>query len=150
MSTPDYISEKYITVNDGLLHLGFTPTQIKVMLEPERTRYTNWVAEANNKVEADTFPFSDNTPLVKGTKEFTFCKSAALNWLIYKKRDLAGSKNAISAKNDYDRDIKAVKELIAKTPSKKMFPIGTKTTDSTAEIIIPYSQTQGFPPDLLY
>lgn len=150
MSSTNYISEKYITVDDALLHLGFTSAQIKAMLDPERTRYINWTTEANNKVEADTFPYSDNTPLVKGTKEYTFAKSAALNWVVYKKRDKEGSKNATNAKNDYDRDIKEVKNLLSKTPSLKMDPIGTLTTDSTADIIRPYSQYQGFPPDILF
>lgn len=152
MSTPNYISEKYVTTDDALLHLGFTPDQIKALPGTERTRYQNWVTEGNNKFEADTFPYTDNTPVLKGTKEYTFAKSAVLNWIVYKKRDKEGSKNASSARKDYEDDVQRVITLLSKSPTNKMYPIQKDnfTTDSTADIITPYSQTQGFPPSLLY
>lgn len=150
MSTPDYVPEKYITLDDALKHFGWSQQQINDIDEVTKGRYIRWVREANNIVEGFLFQFSDNIPLVDGSKELTFVKSAALNWIVYKKRDKDGSKNASAALKDHERDLKMVANLIAKTPSKRYNPIETITTDVTADIIIPYSQTQGYPPDLLY
>lgn len=150
MSTADYVPEKYITVDDALQHFGWTNQQINDIDEVTKERYLRWVREANNNVEGFLFQFSDVIPLADGSKELTYVKSAALNWVVYKKRDKDGSKNATSAKNDYLADLKMVANLISKEPSKRYDPIETITTDVTADIIVPYSQTQGYPPDLLY
>lgn len=150
MSVADYVPEKYITLDDALKHFGWTQQQINDIDAQTKQRYERWVREANNNVESFLFQFSDDIPLKDGTKELTYVKSAALNWVVYKKRDKDGSKNAGSARKDYESDLKMVANLIAKTPSDRYDPIHTITTDVTADIIIPYSQTQGYPPDLLY
>jgi len=150
MSIADYVPEKYITLDDALKHFGWTQQQINDIDAETKQRYERWVREANNNVESFLFQFSDDIPLKEGTKELTYVKSAALNWVVYKKRDKDGSKNAGSAKADYTADLKMVANLIAKIPSDRYDPIHSITTDVTADIIIPYSQTQGYPPDLLY
>ena len=150
MSVSDYVPEKYVTVDDALKHFGWSQQQINEIDATTKQRYDRWVREANNIVEGFLFQFSDVIPLADGSKELTFVKSAALNWIVYKKRDKDGSKNAPSALKDHERDLKMVSNLIAKTPSKRYDPIAAITTDSTADIIVPYSQTQGYPPDLLY
>ena len=150
MSTADYVPEKYITLDDALKHFGWTQQQINDIDAPTKQRYERWVREANNNVEGFLFQFSDVIPLADGSKELTYVKSAALNWVVYKKRDKDGSKNAGSALKDYDRDLAMVANLISKEPSKRYDPIAAITTDVTADIIIPYSQTQGYPPDLLF
>jgi len=150
MSVADYVPEKYVTVDDALKHLGWTQQQINDIDAPTKSRYERWVREANNIVEGFLFQYSDAIPLKEGSKELTFIKSAALNWVVYKKRDKNGSKNASAAMKDHDRDLKMVETLLAKTPSKRYEPIHAITTDSTRDIIPPYSQTQGYPPDLLY
>lgn len=150
MSVEDYVPEKYITLDDALKHFGWSQQQINDIDEVTKGRYIRWVREANNIVEGYLFEFSDDIPLKEGSKELTFVKSAALNWIVYKKRDKDGSKNARDALKDHERDLKMVATLLAKTPSKRHDPIAAITTDSTADIIVPYSQTQGYPPDLLY
>jgi len=150
MSVADYVPEKYVTLDDALKHFGWTQQQINDIDAATKQRYQRWVREANNIVEGFLFQYSDDIPLLDGSKELTFVKSAALNWVVYKKRDKDGSKNAPSALKDHDRDLKMVANLIAKTPSDRYDPIFAITTDSTLDIIVPYSQTQGYPPDLLY
>lgn len=150
MMSTDYIAERYITIDDALDNLGFTKPQQESMPQIEKNRYQDWVKESNNKIEIALSEFTDVLPLKAGSQEMTFAKSAALNWLIYKKRDLAGSKNATNAKGDYDRDILDIKTLLRKRPTDKQFPIGVKRSDSLQDYAIPYSQTSGWPPDLLY
>ena len=146
----DYSSDKYITFEDGLRRLGWSESQIKEISAEDKSKYISWAKEANGNVEAETFIVSDNTPLPKGTPQYTFARNAALNWFVYKSRDEAGSKNATNAKNDYDRDIKACIELIRHTPTQKTYPIEVKRTHSMKDVITPYSQTNGWPKDLLY
>lgn len=150
MSVADYVPEKYITLDDSLKHFGWTQQQINNIDSVTKQRYERWVREANNNVESFLFQYSDDIPLTDGSKELTYVKSAALNWVVYKKRDKDGSKNAGAAQKDYERDLKMVANLISKTPSDRYDPIFAITTDSTLDIIVPYSQTQGYPPDLLY
>ena len=149
MST--YIPEKYLTTSEAFDHIGISEEKQKTISAEERKRYASWVREANSKVETELFPDFDVIPITANTPLFTYVRSAALNWVVYKKRDYSGSKNARDAKNDYDRDIKLAKTLVAMTPSKRDEPIQeTQITDSLEELIIPYSQTLGYPPDLLY
>lgn len=150
MSIEDYVPEKYVTLDNALKHFGWSQQQINDIDAVTKQRYELWVREANNNVEGFLFQFSDDIPLLDGSKELTFVKSAALNWVVYKKRDKDGSKNAGAALKDHKRDLEMVANLIAKTPSDRYDPIFAITTDSTADIIVPYSQTQGYPPDLLY
>lgn len=151
MSTAPYIPVKYIVTSDAFDHLGISEEKQKTISAEERKRYAGWVREANNLVESTLFPDSDVIPLTVGSKEYTFAKLAALNWVVYKKRDFAGSKNAPAAKADFHLNINLVKQLLARTPSKRTEPIQkAETTDSLKDLIIPYSQTLGYPPDLLY
>ena len=151
MSTEPYIPRKYITTPDAFDYLGISEAKQKVISAEERKRYAAWVREANNNVETDLFGDSDVIPLAEGSTYLAYEKSAALNWVVYKKRDYAGSKNAPAAKSDYLADIKRVQKLLQQTPSKRTEPIQkAETTDSLEDFIIPYSQTLGYPPDLLY
>lgn len=149
MST--YIPEKYLTTSEAFDHIGISEEKQKTISAEERKRYASWVREGNSKAETELFPDTDIIPIAKGTTLFTYIRSAVLNWVVYKKRDFSGSKNARDAKNDYDRDIKLAKKLVAMTPSKRDEPIQeTQITDQLEDFIIPYSQTLGYPPDLLY
>lgn len=151
MSVEEYIPEKYITTSEVFDHFGITEAKQQSMTEIERNRYRNWVRKANNRVETELFPDSDSIPLTFGDAIFTYARDAALDWVVYQKRDYAGSRNALSAKNDYDRDIKLAKSYLKRTPTKKNEPIQAPvTTDTLSDFIIPYSQTQGFPLDTLY
>jgi len=149
MST-EYIAGRYITIDEGFQHLGYTTQQKNTMAEVDRSRYINWIKEANNNVETDLFPASDVIPLDPLSQAFSYAKSAALNWLMYKKRDLAGSRNASAAKADYDRDIDRVRAFLKKTPTLKEYPIQVMKTDILSNYILPYSETGGWPPDLLF
>lgn len=151
LSTEPYIPAKYLTVPDVFDLMGISEEKQKTIAAEENKRYQTWVREANNNVETELFADSDVIPLTEGTPIFTYAKSAAYNWVLYKKRDFAGSKNAPAAKNDYDRAIKLAKQLLKMTPSKRAEPIQkAQTGDSLEDLIIPYSQTLGYPPDLLY
>lgn len=120
------------------------------MSNEDKVKYQNWVLEANRQVDADLFPLAEQIPLDPTSKAFAFAQSAALNWVVYKKRDLAGSRNATNAKKDYEDDIGRVKELLSKTPTTRTFPIHTETSDSLGDYLIPYSQSNGLPPNILY
>lgn len=151
MSTPPYIPAKYITSSDAFDHLGISEEKQKTISAEERKRYAGWVREANDLVESGLFGASDVIPLAAGSKEFTFAKMAALNWVVYKKRDFAGSKNAPAARKDYHLNLEYCKHLLERIPTKRTEPIQkAETTDSLEDLIIPYSQTLGYPPDLLY
>ena len=152
MSSPadDYNSYRYVKFNDVLDVLGFTKAQQESLPPEIRARYLAWTKEANNKVEALLFPNSDAMPLNPGSKEEAFARSAALNWVIYKKRDREGSRNAKEAKENFESDIEMVKNYLKYLPSQREAPALTLTSDSLANVIYPYSQTQGYPPDLLY
>ena len=91
MSISDYVAGRYITIDEGFQHLGYTTQQKNTMAEVDRSRYINWIKESNNNVETDLFPASDVIPLDPTSQVFSYAKSAALNWLMYKKRDLAGT-----------------------------------------------------------
>jgi hypothetical protein len=146
----DYASDKYITLEDALRHVGYSDATISSLPAEVKARFINWTKEANGNVESDTYIVTDGIPLPKGTPQYTFARNAALNWVMYKKRDWEGAKNSTNAKNDYDRDIKSCIELIRHTPTQRTYPIETSRTHSLANRIIPYSQSNGYPPDLLY
>lgn len=151
MSTADdYNSYRYVKFNDVLDVLGFSKTVQQSLTNEVRARYLAWTKEANNKVEALLFPFSDAIPLTPGSQAEAYARSAALNWVVYKKRDREGSRNAKSAQEDFDKDIAMCRELLKFTPTQRETPALTQTSDSLADFIIPYSQTMGYPPDLLY
>lgn len=151
MSLAPYTPQKVLTVSDVLDLLGFTEAQQQTISAEERNRYQTWVREANNNVETDLFLDADVIPLTEGSTIYTYAKSAAYNWVVYKKRDFAGSKNAPAAKDDYKTDINRAKRLLQMTPTKRDEPIQLPlTTDSLEDFIVPYSQTLGYPQDLLF
>lgn len=149
MSTA-YNSGRYITVLEGYGHLGYTPAQVAALAENVRARFLNWIKEANNNVETDLFPNSDVIPLDPTSEVYSYAKSAALNWLVYKNRDLAGSKNASAAKKDYEDDIERAKLFLKKLPTNKTYPIGVDHTDVLNTYLIPYSENGGWPQGFLY
>ena len=151
MSVAPYIPRKYITTADVFDLMGISEEKQKTISAEERKRYATWVREANTNVETDLFGSSDVMPLTEGSTTYTYAKSAAYNWVLYKKRDYSGSRNAPAAKSDYLADINRAKKVLEQTPSKRTEPIQKAlTTDSLEDLIIPYSQTLGYPPDLLY
>jgi len=146
-----YIPEKYISVPNAMDSLGITAKLQKTITPEEKKRYQDWTRNANNRIEAALFPDGDDTPLVEGTKEYTYARSAGIHWVLYERRNYTGSKNAADAKEDYEADIKLVQEYLKRLPSKKNEPIQlAEVTDSLEDYILPYSQTQGYPPDILY
>ena len=127
MSLAPYIPRKYITTADVFDLMGISEEKQKTISAEERKRYATWVREANTNVETDLFGSSDVMPLTEGTTTYTYAKS------------------------DYLADIARAKKVLEQTPSKRTEPIQKAlTTDSLEDLIIPYSQTLGYPPDLLY
>jgi len=152
MSQPDqYTPLRYITVTEAFDAVGVTKEQQKSVSQADRDQYQSWTKEANTLVESSLFPDADIIPLAEGSKEFTFAKQAAKQWVIYKKRDLVGSINAGAAKKDFELNIKLAKQYLKRVPTLKDEPILlADVTDSLDAFEIPYSQTQGYPIDLLY
>ena len=111
----EYIPAKYVTVDDALDHLGFTKVQINQLDDVTRNRFKDWVREANNLVETTLFKVGNTTPLPATSKEFAYAKSAALNWVVYKKRDKEGSQNAANAKADHQQDLDMIISLLTAT-----------------------------------
>jgi hypothetical protein len=147
-----YIPEKYITTATAMDSLGITEALQKTITPEEKKRYQDWVRDANNKVEASLFPDSDSIPLTFGNPEYTYARSAAINWVLYKRRNYTGSKNAADSKADFEADIELCRQYLKRIPTAKNIPIQlAETTDVVADNYkIPYSQTQGYPPDILY
>jgi len=146
----EYVGAQFITIQDVFEHLGYSETTINKLSDTDRDMYINWTKEGNNNVETDLFPYTDVTPIDPTTPAFSYAKMAALNHVVYKSRDKIGSRNASSAKKDYDDCITRAIVYLKKLPTKRTYPIYTLRTHSTKHILIPYSQTQGFPPNLLY
>jgi len=138
-----YVPAKYITLQDSLEHLGFTVVQINALSKTEKDRYQNWTRQGNNLVESALFEVGNDTPLLETTKEFAYAKTAALDWVVYKKRDKEGSTNAINAEKDHDRGITKLKSyLIAlrSTRTKTVSILGKKKTVSQSPIVLLPSQ----------
>lgn len=151
MSVEAYIPEKYLTKPEAYDECGINETLQADLTQAEKARFAGWVREGNNKVETNLFPDSDSIPLVKGTPIFTYARDAVINWVQYKRRNYTGSINAKESKNDFLDNIKLAKELLKRTPTEKNIPIQkAEVTDSLENYKIPYSQTQGYPPDILY
>lgn len=146
----DYNSGRYVTVLEGFIQLGYTQDQIATMPEVTRARFLNWIKEVNNNIETDLFPNADVVPLDPTSQVYSYAKSAGLNWLVYKNRDLAGSKNASAAKKDYEDDIERARQFLKKTPTLKSYPIGVDSTDVLSTYLIPYSENGGWPQGFLY
>lgn len=150
MSTPPYKPQEFISIDEALQYVGYTETQAKQLNAQDRAQYLNWVRQANNLVETSLSNFVDVLPFEAGSKEITYAKQAALDWVMYKKRDMAGSLNARNAKSDHEGNIASMIKELQKRPTDRTYPIGVERTNSLEDYMIPYSQTQGFPPDLLY
>jgi hypothetical protein len=151
MSAEPYIPEKYISVPNAMDSLGITEALQKTITPEEKKRYQDWTRNANNAVEVELFPDSDAIPLVEGTPEYTYARSAAIHWVLYERRNYTGSRNAKDAKEDFNNDIEKVKQYLKRVPSDKNMPIQlADTTNSLDDYKIPYSQTQGYPPSILY
>ena len=114
MSTA-FVPEKYNTLQDSLEHLGWTKVQINEIDEKTKNRYQNWTREGNNLVETTLFKVGNESPLLETSKEYAYAKSAALNWVVYKKRDKEGSRNALNAKADHEQDLKMLIDLLTAT-----------------------------------
>lgn len=121
-----FVPEKYVTLNDALEHLGWTKVEINTITEIQKNRYQNWVREGNNLVETTLFKVGNDTPLKETSKEYAYAKSAALNWVVYKKRDKEGSANAASAKADHKDNLDMLISLLTAT-----------RTDRTKTVSIP-------------
>jgi len=121
-----FAPEKYVTLQDSLEHFGWTEKQINEIDKITKNRYQNWVRNGNNLVETTLFKVGNDTPLLETSKEYAYAKSAALNYVVYKKRDKEGSRNATNAKNDYLEDLKMIVELLTAT-----------RTDRTKTVAIP-------------
>lgn len=146
-----YIPQKYITTADAFDSQGISESIQKTMSSEERKRYQDWVREANDRVETELFESSDVIPLVEGTKVFTYAKDAALNWVRYKQRNNIGSPNAKDSKADYKDNIVLAKKVLAFTPTERQEPIQEPvTTDFNDQYQLGYSQTQGYPEELLF
>lgn len=151
MSTAPYIPEKYLSTADAFKHFGITEEDQKDISAEERTRYQNWVRSGNDLVETSLINFSEQIPLESGSQEFTYAKDAALAWVIYKKRDKEGAKNAGAAKSEALMYIDKIVQLLKFKPTTRTVPIQlADVTDIAADYEIPYSATQGYPPDQLY
>ena len=151
MSAEQYIPEKYITTADAYDSQVISEELQKKLTGEEKKRFQQWVREANDKVETSLFPNSDVIPLEFGTTIYTYAKDAAINWVTWKKRDWTGSLNAKDAKSDFKENIALAKEVLKRTPTLREEPIQKADhTDSLLDYKIPYSQTQGYPPDILY
>ena len=114
MSTP-YVPIKYITLQDALEHIGFTVVQINAISKVEKDRYQNWVREANNAIELVLFRVGNDSPLLPNSREFAYAKQGALDWVIYKKRDKEGSKNAANSFTDFEHCMKELEVYLIAT-----------------------------------
>ena len=133
-----FVPEKYSTLQDALEHLGWTEKQINEIDKITKNRYQNWVREGNNLVETTLFKVGNDSPLKEDSKEFSYAKSASLNWVVYKKRDKEGSRNATNALNDHKMDLDMLISLLTatRTDRTKTVAIAGKTLKKK-EILLP-------------
>jgi len=133
-----FVPEKYVTLQDALEHLGWTKVQVNAIDEFTKSRYQNWVREGNNLVETTLFKVGNESPLLETSKEYAYAKSAALNWVVYKDRDKEGSRNAVNARQDHERDLEMLISLLTatRTDRTKTVAIPGKTLKKK-EILLP-------------
>jgi len=133
-----FVPEKYVTLNDSLEHLGWTKVQVNTIDEITKNRYQNWVREGNNLVETTLFNVGNESPLLETSKEFAYAKAAALDWVVYKKRDKEGSRNATNALNDHKMNLDMLIVLLTatRTDRTKTVAIAGKTLRKK-EILLP-------------
>ena len=110
-----FVPEKYNTLQDSLEHFGWTKLQINAIDEITKNRYQNWVREGNNLVETTLFKVGNDSPLLETSKEYAYAKAAALDWVVYKKRDKEGSQNAANALNDHKMNLEMLMSLLTAT-----------------------------------
>ena len=146
-----YEPQKYITPADVFDHLGISEAEQKKLADGNRKKYDSWIKEANSLVNTSLINYTQQIPLIENTEEFYYAQSAALNWVIYKKRDKEGSKNAYNAKADFEMNIKKIVELLKFKPTGRTAPPAMEiVTDFEGQYLLGFSQTQGYPPDLLF
>ena len=152
MSAEPYIPEKYISESNAYDSLGISIDAQKNLTQAEKKRFQDWVRNANTNVEISLFPDAEAIPLVEGDAIFTYARAAALHWVEYERRNYTGSANAKESKQKFEEDIQKCKELLKRTPTSRNTPIqAAEVTDSVGDNYkIPYSQTQGYPPNILY
>jgi len=133
-----FVPEKYNTLQDSLEHLGWTKVQINTIDEITKNRYQNWVREGNNLVETTLFKVGNESPLLETSKEYAYAKAAALDWVVYKKRDKEGSRNAINALNDHKMNLDMLVSLLTatRTDRTKTVSIAGKSLKKK-EILLP-------------
>ncbi len=133
-----FVPEKYVTLQDSLEHLGWTEKQINEIDKFTKNRYQNWVREGNNLVETTLFKVGNESPLLETSKEFAYAKAAALNWVVYKKRDKEGSRNSVNAKQDHKDNLDMLISLLTatRTDRTKTVAIAGKTLKKK-EILLP-------------
>jgi len=133
-----FVPEKYVTLQDALEHLGWTKVQVNAIDEFTKSRYQNWVREGNNLVETTLFKVGNESPLLETSKEYAYAKSAALNWVVYKNRDKEGSRNAVNARQDHERDLEMLISLLTatRTDRTKTVAIAGKSLKKK-EILLP-------------
>jgi len=133
-----FVPEKYVTLQDALEHLGWTKVQVNQIDEFTKSRYQNWVREANNLVETTLFKVGNESPLLETSKEYAYAKAAALNWVVYKKRDKEGSRNAVNAKQDHKDNLDMLISLLTATRTDRTKTVAIKgKTLKKKEILLP-------------
>ena len=138
-----YVPEKYITLDDALVHLGWTVTQINDIDKKVKDRYQNWVREANNSIELTLFRLGADSPLPQDSREYAYAKQGALDWVVYKQRDKEGSKNAVNAKDDFKMVLKELESYITATRTDRVINVailGKKKTVTSAPLTLLPSQ----------
>jgi len=135
-----FTPEKYSTLNDALEHFGWTKVQVNAIDEITKNRYQNWVREGNNLVETTLFKVGNESPLLETSKEFAYAKSAALNWVVYKKRDKEGSRNATNALKDHERDLDMLITLLTATRTDRTKTVAILGKSKKDELILLPSQ----------
>ncbi len=114
MSAVPYVSLKYANVNDFCDELGITDGQWQALSEEQRNRYSRWVLEGQNKVEAKIIDINPTTSIAKNSDAFTFAFNAVINWALYRKRSKDGSKTKDDAKDDFKSDIEDLRRTLTK------------------------------------
>ena len=89
------------------------------------------------------FKVGNTNPLVETTQEYAYAKTAALNWVVYKKRDKEGSQNARDARQDHKDSLEMLTSLLVATRTdrtKTVAILGKKSTTTSAPLTLLPSQ----------
>lgn len=115
MSSEDYTSVKYATIDDFMDMLGMSKDSQADVAQHIRDRWDMYVTEGNNNVEGEVSKESDETSLVPGSDAAVFAKNAVVAWCLYKHRSFLGSTNKTDAFNDYNTTINNLHKILIKT-----------------------------------